>query len=198
MQAGCKPECKPPSPSPSPSKTPSPTPEEETTLPATSSQAGVDVPSSAAVVPGKESEGGGTNHASEINAVVEHYRTLHPRYRGDAKDTAKIRARLKEGYSVEDLIGAIDGCHRTPHNLGENENGRKYLGLELIMRDAKHVTQYLEAPQLGEPVLTEETRRTLRAGDSWLRHMEEHDGQQGSTEVRDDDCRDDFDLRQES
>ena len=43
-----------------------------------------------------------------------------------------------------ELQRAIDGCHHTPFNLGENDRGEKHLGLELICRDADHVTRFIE------------------------------------------------------
>jgi len=39
---------------------------------------------------------------------------------------------------------AIDGCHKTPHNLGDNDRNQKFLGLELIMRSSDQVIRFLE------------------------------------------------------
>jgi len=83
-----------------------------------------------------------------VDRVVEHYRTYHPKALPNVKSTSKeyrrIRDRLNEGYTVEQLCEAIDGCHKTPHNLGENDRGQKYLGLELIVRTASHVDRFIE------------------------------------------------------
>lgn len=54
------------------------------------------------------------------------------------KRRSKIKARLAEGYSAEQLKRAIDGCCSNPHNV---EGG--YLDIELICRDQQHVEQYL-------------------------------------------------------
>ena len=54
------------------------------------------------------------------------------------KRISKVRARLREGYSVEQLKSAVDGCLSRPFNV---ENG--HLGLELICRDQDHVERYL-------------------------------------------------------
>jgi hypothetical protein len=81
-----------------------------------------------------------------IDAVISHYQSYHPRARPGAKERKKIRDRLKERHSVEDLCKAIDGCHRSPHHCGQNERGTKYQSLELIMRDASHIQQFLEVP----------------------------------------------------
>lgn len=81
---------------------------------------------------------------ASINAVIEHYRTHHDKSRPGDKERRRIRLRLGEGYSVADLCKAIDGCHKTPFNLGENERGQKFLSLDLIMRDSDHVARFIE------------------------------------------------------
>jgi len=52
---------------------------------------------------------------------------------------SKVQARLKEGYPVEDLKRAVDGCLSNPFNV---EGG--FYDLELICRDDQHVTQYMQ------------------------------------------------------
>lgn len=81
---------------------------------------------------------------SPVQRVVAHYRGLHPSSRPGDKDRQRIRARLKEGYSVEDLIAAIDGQHASPWHQGRNKDRKKYLSLELAMRDSKHVQDFME------------------------------------------------------
>jgi len=102
-----------------------------------------------------------------IANVVEHYQSHHPRAQPGDKERALIRARLKDGFSVEDLQAAIDGCHNSPFHGGENTDGRKYQSLALIMRDASHVTQFMEQP-VDEPVMSEKERRGRRAAEQFL------------------------------
>jgi hypothetical protein len=108
--------------------------------------------------------------ATSVKQVFDHYRTYHPGYvpipTSDHAQWKQISARLKEGYTVDDLKAAIDGCHRSPFHQGENDRGRKYDSLELIMRPNK-VQQFIEMPETA-PVLSERTQRTLRARDSYL------------------------------
>ena len=80
----------------------------------------------------------------DIQAVIAHYCGLHSRSHPGEKEKRLIRARLAEGYSVTDLMDAIDGCHRSPFHCGENSSQRKYQKLSLILRDSDHVTQFLE------------------------------------------------------
>lgn len=89
------------------------------------------------------------NAPADVLTVFEYYRRRHPRAhpRPNAKDKAwkAICARMKDGYTVEDLCKAIDGMHLTPHNLGENDRKTKYLALELCMRDSGQVARFIEA-----------------------------------------------------
>jgi len=82
--------------------------------------------------------------SKEIDAVIAHYRNLHPLARPGEKERRLISARLKDGFTVEDLIQAINGCHASPFHRGENDRNRPYQSLELIVRDAKHVQDFIE------------------------------------------------------
>ena len=55
----------------------------------------------------------------------------------------KIAARLKEGYSVDDILKAIDGCARSPHHMGANDTGSIYDDLELICRSGEKLEQFM-------------------------------------------------------
>lgn len=80
--------------------------------------------------------------------VMDHYKKYHPRafpkVLSTLKEAKKIQARLKEGFSVEDLIEAIDGCHRSEYHQGQNDQCKKYDSLELIVRDGSKVQQFIE------------------------------------------------------
>lgn len=68
----------------------------------------------------------------------------HPRARLDKKRRAKIEQSLKSGYSLDELKQAIDGCAKTPFNMGQNNQGQRYDGLELILRDAEHIDRFIK------------------------------------------------------
>lgn len=61
----------------------------------------------------------------------------------DDKRQKAIIARLKDGYTVEDLELAVKGCKLTPHNMGKNDRGQVYDDIELICRDAAHVDRFI-------------------------------------------------------
>lgn len=86
-------------------------------------------------------------------AVFDHWRkvmnkpaqtTLSP------ERLAKVRARLGDGYTVDQLCRAIDGCARSPHNMGANDRRTLYNDLELICRTATHVDRFASAG--GAPI----------------------------------------------
>lgn len=79
-------------------------------------------------------------------AVFEHWQRVmggKPRAVFDQKRKGAVEARLREGRSVEDLKRAIDGCARTPHNMGNNERNERYDDLELICRTASQVERFM-------------------------------------------------------
>ena len=76
--------------------------------------------------------------------VFDHWRRVcgHQRAKLDAKRRKLLRERLRD-YSAEDLKAAVDGCSRSPHHQGQNDRNTRYDDLELILRDAKHVEQFM-------------------------------------------------------
>ncbi len=60
----------------------------------------------------------------------------------DAKRGGLIRARLRDGYTVDDLRAAVDGCKADPFSQGQNDRGLRYDDIALICRDAAHVDKF--------------------------------------------------------
>ena len=110
--------------------------------------------------------------SSGILDIFEHYRTYHPRAHkkphSRMREWGKIKARLAEGCTVADLKLAIDGCHRSPFHMGENDNNRKYDSLELIVRDGSKVQSFIELAQQEGLVLAQKTSKTIRAAQNWV------------------------------
>jgi hypothetical protein len=104
--------------------------------------------------------------ASLCREVFEHWCAVmdKPRAQLDSKRCKLIGARLAEGYDVETLCRAIDGCRASLWHQGANDRGRKFDDIALICRDAQHVDQFLEIATKGEPVpLSRTTQHNLRA-----------------------------------
>jgi hypothetical protein len=66
----------------------------------------------------------------------------HPKAKLDQKRKSRISNALKQ-YSIDELKQAIDGCALSPYHMGENEKKIRYDDIELILRDAKHIEQFI-------------------------------------------------------
>lgn len=82
---------------------------------------------------------------SSVSEVFDHWKAAlnHPRAILDAKRQRLIRARLDEGFSVDDLKAAIEGCKASPFHQGENDRHQVYDDLTLICRDAGHIESFI-------------------------------------------------------
>lgn len=83
-----------------------------------------------------------------VKLVFDHWRIVmgHPQAKlGDSgsKRYRAIAARLKDGYTPEQLKLAVEGCKKSPHHMGKNDRGEVYDDLELICRDQGHVDKFL-------------------------------------------------------
>jgi len=47
-------------------------------------------------------------------------------------------------YGSETCIQAIEGCALSDFHMGKNKGGRRYDDIELILRDAKHIEQFVQ------------------------------------------------------
>lgn len=64
-----------------------------------------------------------------------------------AERRAKVRTRLREGYSVAKIKQAIDYVCNDPWYSGANPNGKKYVDLELICRSATQLEKFIESAE---------------------------------------------------
>lgn len=55
-----------------------------------------------------------------------------------------VRARLREGYTPDDIRRAIDGCKASGFHNGENEGGGEYNDLTLICRNSSKLERFRE------------------------------------------------------
>lgn len=103
--------------------------------------------------------------------VFEHWRTVMGKTAAalfTKERRAKVRARLAEGRSVADLKLAIDGCSKTPHNIGQNDTGERWDDLELICRNGANVERFMgnartpPKPATSPPAIRREEPTTPR------------------------------------
>jgi hypothetical protein len=84
-----------------------------------------------------------------VLAVFKHYwhKHHHPMQRRP-KPTSKtwraIAARLRDGWTVEELCKSVDGFHLDPWHQGQNDEGKRHLELELCVRDDEHLEMGIE------------------------------------------------------
>lgn len=94
----------------------------------------------------------------EIQEIFEFWKTTFGKSNQtvlDSKRKGKIHARLKEGYSVDQIKQAIIGCSKSTYNV---EN--KYTDIELICREAGKLDRFIEMsnptgqqnPQPSQPI----------------------------------------------
>lgn len=85
----------------------------------------------------------------DVIDVFEYWRIVcsHEKARLDTKREQVIRERLADGYSVEDLRLAIEGCALSPFHQGQNDRRTVYDSVSLILRDADHVDRFMDIGQ---------------------------------------------------
>jgi hypothetical protein len=77
--------------------------------------------------------------------VFQHWRTVMKRDSRTLASTERKRllAKWLKVYSVEDLQNAVDGCAKTSWNMGGNPENKRYDDLGLILRDSKHIEDFM-------------------------------------------------------
>jgi hypothetical protein len=113
---------------------------------------GANAPSSAGadagqldLVPTEQKPDGATQRKSDIRYVFEAWKhdTGQHRAKLDRKREARISARLRDGFSREDLVRAIANRRLDPFLMGENPHGRTYNGIQTLLRDVEQVERLL-------------------------------------------------------
>jgi hypothetical protein len=97
----------------------------------------------------------------DILAVFRHWQLImgHDRARMDVKRAQCIRERLRDGYSVEDLQLAIEGCAASAWNMGENPGRVIYDSITLILRDADHTERFMAMGETARKMIANMQKR---------------------------------------
>lgn len=81
----------------------------------------------------------------QVKAVFDHWLAGEQRTGGaeralltDGRRTV-IRARLDDGYTVDDLCKCIDGFHADPFHLGQNNRQSRYTDITTLLKNARKV-----------------------------------------------------------
>lgn len=68
----------------------------------------------------------------------------HLKAKPDPTRIAKAIARLRDGFSEEELRWAIDGMSGSIFHSGGNDDGKRYDDMELCFRNIRHVERFIE------------------------------------------------------
>ena len=85
------------------------------------------------------------NLSANIHELFAHWQSTmnHPHAKLDKKRQTTIQKALQLGYNVVELKQAIDGCAKTPFNIGQNDRQQVYDDICLIFRDAEHIERFM-------------------------------------------------------
>jgi hypothetical protein len=89
----------------------------------------------------------------DVESVFAFQQKYHPQEKLSEKKVKLIRQRFRDGYGIAALYKAITGIHNTPHNLGDNNRGQKYLSLFVCLRE-ENFDRFIE---VGEEVLKKQS-----------------------------------------
>jgi hypothetical protein len=95
----------------------------------------------------------GDGSSAEVVQVFEGWKraTGHAQASLDRKRASRIKARLREKFTPEQLLQAIGNAKNDPFLMGSNDTGRVYDGLETLLRDAAQVERLLTLTKPAEP-----------------------------------------------
>lgn len=84
--------------------------------------------------------------AHQAQIVFEHWKIEfnHPRALLDIKRKKRIVARLKNGFTVEQLKSVCGGVKNSPYHMGENSTSTIYDKIDTIYRDVEQVERFIE------------------------------------------------------
>lgn len=113
-----------------------------------------------AVVPLRRVERRARTTMDDVMDVFEYWRVVcgHSMARLDNKRELIIRERLADGYEVEHLRLAIEGCALSPFHQGHNDRRTVYDSVTLILRDADHVDRFMEIAARARARLAEQAQ----------------------------------------
>jgi hypothetical protein len=97
----------------------------------------------------------------------------------DAVRRRRINEALKD-YPLEDVLDAVDGWRFNAHHRGENDAGKPWNDLELLLRNAKMIEQFRDFKRNSQTwVPANRKAREAEAYDDQLREVQEHLREEG-------------------
>jgi hypothetical protein len=98
---------------------------------------------------------------SEIKRVFSYWqdRLDHPKALLTPERRRLIVARLKDGYAVEELEAAIDGCKNSEFHMGLNDTGKVHDDITLIFRNGSKLEQFIDLKNQNGKIRPDQARR---------------------------------------
>lgn len=85
------------------------------------------------------------SHKTQIDEIFTYWQKVmdHPTAKLISSRSRAIAARLNEGYTVDEIKLAIDGCRSSSFHMGDNLHRTVYDDLTLICRDGAKLEQFI-------------------------------------------------------
>jgi len=77
-------------------------------------------------------------------AYRQHHQRMSATLKSKDSRYSLVKKWLMNGYDVKTLIESMEGFHKSPFHLGENDRATPYLGLKTILRDEDQIEKGLE------------------------------------------------------
>lgn len=105
-----------------------------------------------------------------VNAVFSYWQNQrgHERAKLDKKRASAIKARLKDGYTVEYLCSAVDGISKSSHHMGQNDSGAVYDDIELICRNGPNVDRFAKLAGAVNSGISAGLQRQIDVLNDWI------------------------------
>jgi len=103
-----------------------------------------------------------TDDVQEIFDFWKHTMSKGETTKLSKKRSGLIKARLQDGYPIEEFKTAITNCSLSPFHMGQNDNQTKYNDIDLICRPDKF-EQFRDnvGQKVGPRMFSPETERTI-------------------------------------
>lgn len=132
-----------------------------------------------------------TQEVKPESLIFDHWKSVmnHPRAVLAEKTKQLLKARLKEGFTVESCISAINGCAKSPHHMGFNDRQTRYDDIGLIFRNGEITNRFIGYDEQLPTINTERMklsaagRSTAASLDDWIVDGSGGDSQPGEIVV---------------
>lgn len=92
---------------------------------------------------------------------VNQMRKQHGSTKLTTKRRKAIQARLKEGYTEEQIKNAIIGCSLDPFSMGQNDRNKVFNDIELICRSGEKLESFFDQQPINAPSCSQGTQQAL-------------------------------------